>query len=212
MLAGSGHGIGETLVTHPAIQAVGFTGSRGGGTALMAACAARPQPIPVYAEMSSINPWSCCPVPSRRAGLNIAAGFATSLTMGVGQFCTNPGLVLGLASPELDAFAAAAAALARLPAGTMLTPGIASAYQRGEAALAANGAVTTLQRGSSAGCQGAPALYRTSGSAFQVDHSLRDEVFGPASLVVACQNMDELLAVLEGLEGQLTATLQLQSR
>ena len=94
----------------------------------------------------------------------------------------------------------------------MLTPGIASAYQRGEAALAANGAVTTLQRGSgSAGCQGAAALYRTSGSAFQVDHSLRDEVFGPASLVVACRDLDELLAVLEGLEGQLTATLQLQA-
>ena len=212
MLAGSGHGIGETLVTHPAIQAVGFTGSRGGGTALMAACAARPQPIPVYAEMSSINPVVLLPGALKARGADIAAGFATSLTMGVGQFCTNPGLVLGLASPELDAFAAAAAAaLAPLPAGTMLTPGIASAYQRGEAALAANGAVTTLQRGSSAGCQGAPALYRTSGSAFQVDHSLRDEVFGPASLVVACQNMDELLAVLEGLEGQLTATLQLQA-
>jgi NADP-dependent aldehyde dehydrogenase len=212
VLAGSGHGIGETLVTHPAIQAVGFTGSRGGGTALMAACAARPQPIPVYAEMSSINPVVLLPGALKARGADIATGFAASLTMGVGQFCTNPGLVLGLAGPELDAFAtAAAAALAPLPAGTMLTPGIASAYQRGEAALAGNGAVTTLQRGSSSGCQGAPALYRTSGSAFQVDHSLRDEVFGPASLVVACQNMDELLAVLEGLEGQLTATLQLQA-
>jgi NADP-dependent aldehyde dehydrogenase len=122
VLAGSGHGIGETLVTHPAIQAVGFTGSRGGGTALMAACAARPQPIPVYAEMSSINPVVLLPGALKARGADIATGFAASLTMGVGQFCTNPGLVLGLAGPELDAFAtAAAAALAPLPAGTMLT-------------------------------------------------------------------------------------------
>lgn len=211
LLTGSGHGIGDTLVRHPAIQAVGFTGSRSGGLALMAAAAARPQPIPVYAEMSSINPVVLLPGALKARGAEIASGFAASLTMGVGQFCTNPGLVLGIGGVDFDRFAAAAAeALQPLPAGTMLTPGIASAYQRGEATLAGQPQVTTLVRGASSGCQGAPALFKTTGAAFLAHHAMSAEIFGPASLLVACRDADELLAVLEGLEGQLTATLQLQ--
>ncbi|MFG6467039.1 aldehyde dehydrogenase (NADP(+)) [Roseateles sp. BYS87W] len=211
LLTGSGHGIGDTLVRHPAIQAVGFTGSRSGGTALMAAAAARPQPIPVYAEMSSINPVVLLPGALKARGAEIATGFAASLTMGVGQFCTNPGLVLGLAGADFDRFAAAAAeALKPVPAATMLTPGIASAYQRGEDTLAAQGQVDALLRGTSAGCQGAPSLFKTTGAAFRANHQMSAEIFGPASLLVACQDEAELLAVIEGLEGQLTATLQLQ--
>lgn len=211
LLTGSGHGIGDTLVRHPAIQAVGFTGSRSGGLALMAAAAARPQPIPVYAEMSSINPVVLLPGALSRRGADIATGFASSLVMGVGQFCTNPGLVLGLAGADFDRFASAAAeALKPVSAGTMLTPGIASAYQRGEDQLAGQPEVATLTRGESAGCQGAPALFKTTGAAFLANHAMSAEIFGPASLLVACRDVDELLAVIEGLEGQLTATLQLQ--
>jgi 2,5-dioxopentanoate dehydrogenase len=95
-------------------------------------------------------------------------------------------------------------------AGTMLTPGIANAYQRGEDELAAQPQVATLLRGESSGCQAGPALFTTTGAAFLANHALSAEIFGPASLLVACRDMDELLAVLEGLEGQLTATLQLQ--
>jgi NADP-dependent aldehyde dehydrogenase len=131
--------------------------------------------------------------------------------MGVGQFCTNPGLVLGLGGADFDRFAAAAAeALKPVPAATMLTPGIAGAYQRGEDQLAGQPQVATLLRGTSAGCQGAPALFKTTGAAFLANHAMSAEIFGPASLLVACRDLDELLAVIEGLEGQLTATLQLQ--
>ncbi|MFT7722424.1 MAG: aldehyde dehydrogenase (NADP(+)) [Roseateles sp.] len=211
LLPGSGHGIGEALVRHPAIQAVGFTGSRSGGLALMAVAAARPQPIPVYAEMSSINPTVLLPGALARRGAEIAAGFAASLTMGVGQFCTNPGLVLGLAGADFNRFAAAAAeALRPVPAAAMLTPGIAGAYQRGEAQLAGQPGVEALLRGESGGCQGAPSLFRTTGAAFLANHAMAAEIFGPASLLVACRDAAELLAVIEGLEGQLTATLQLQ--
>lgn len=211
LLTGSGHGIGDTLVRHPAIQAVGFTGSRSGGTALMATAAARPQPIPVYAEMSSINPVVLLPGALSRRGADIATGFAASLTLGVGQFCTNPGLVLGLAGADFDSFATAAAeALKPVPAGTMLTPGIAGAYQRGEDQLAALAQVDTLLRTPSAGCQGAPSLFKTTGAAFLANHAMSAEIFGPASLLVACKDLAELLLVIEGLEGQLTATLQLQ--
>jgi 2,5-dioxopentanoate dehydrogenase len=210
LLPGSGHDIGEALVRHPAIQAVGFTGSRRGGLALMAVAAARPQPIPVYAEMSSINPVIVLPVALAARASELATGFAGSLTMGVGQFCTNPGLVLGLAGPDLDAFAAAAAqALKAMPAGTMLTPGIAAAYQRSEAQLGSQAGVQALLRGASQGCQGAPSLFTTTGANFLANPVLSAEVFGPASLLVACQHVDELVAVLESLEGQLTATLQL---
>ncbi|UUZ53170.1 aldehyde dehydrogenase family protein [Massilia sp. H-1] len=108
LLTGTGNGIGQGLVAHPAIKAVGFTGSRSGGTALMAVAAARKPPIPVYAEMSSINPFFLFPHALAARGDQIAAAFAASMTMGVGQFCTNPGLVLGLAGPDFDRFAAQA--------------------------------------------------------------------------------------------------------
>jgi NADP-dependent aldehyde dehydrogenase len=211
LLTGAGHEIGEALVRHPAIQAVGFTGSRSGGTSLMAVAAARPQPIPVYAEMSSINPVILLPGALIQRGVEIATGFAQSLTLGVGQFCTNPGLVLGLAGAKLDGFAAAAAeALRPLPAGVMLTPGIAAAYQRNESALAEQPGVEAVLRGTSSGCMGAPSLFKTTAAAFQANPDMAHEVFGPSSLIVACRDLEELHGLIESLEGQLTATLQLQ--
>ncbi|QYF92667.1 aldehyde dehydrogenase (NADP(+)) [Massilia sp. PAMC28688] len=210
LLTGTGNGIGQALVAHPAIQAVGFTGSRSGGVALMGVAAARPQPIPVYAEMSSINPLLVLPNALAARGEAIAAGFAASLTMGVGQFCTNPGLVLGIAGEDFDRFGQqAAAALQGFEAATMLTPGIAESYQVGVTEMSAHERVEVLVNGQHAECKGAAALFKTSGESFMAEHKLHGEMFGPASLLVACRDEAELLAIVEQLEGQLTATLQM---
>ncbi|HEY8026959.1 MAG TPA: aldehyde dehydrogenase (NADP(+)) [Burkholderiaceae bacterium] len=212
LITGSGNGIGQELVRHPAVQAVGFTGSRQGGLALMGVAAARPPPIPVYAEMSSINPFVLLPQALAARAEEIATGFAASLTMGVGQFCTNPGLVLALDSPDLDRFTAKAAeALAAVPCGTMLTAGIAESYQRGVAHLAQHDDVQSLGQIKSDEGKGGAALFRTGGAAFLARADLREEVFGPASLVVACRDAQEMAEVIESLEGQLTATLQLDA-
>lgn len=210
LLTGTGNGIGQALVAHPAIQAVGFTGSRSGGVALMGVAAARPQPIPVYAEMSSINPVLVLPQALAARGDAIAAGFAASLTLGVGQFCTNPGLVLGIAGADFDRFGTqAAAALQGFEAATMLTPGIAESYQAGVGEMSSHGCVEVLASGAHAECKGGAALFKTSGEAFVAEHKLHGEMFGPASLLVACRDAAEMLAIVEQLEGQLTATLQL---
>ncbi len=210
LLTGTGNGIGQALVAHPAIQAVGFTGSRSGGTALMAVAAARPQPIPVYAEMSSINPVFLMPHALEARGQEIARGFAASLVMGVGQFCTNPGLVLALEGPALDRFCeTAAAALADTQGATMLTNGIAESYRRGVEAMCGHESITTVARIEHGEGQGAAALFRTTAGQFLDRHELHAENFGPSSVVVGCRDLAEMRAVTELLEGQLTATLQM---
>lgn len=213
LMTGTGNGIGQGLVAHPAIKAVGFTGSRSGGTALMAVAAARQQPIPVYAEMSSINPFFLFPHALAARGEQIATAFAGSLTMGVGQFCTNPGLVLALAGPDFDRFAVRAAqALTDIEAGTMLTAGIASAYQSGVRKLASHAAVEALKPASHTEGKGGAALFRTTGKAFMTEHALHAEIFGPASLLVACDDIAQMRAITEMLEGQLTATVQMDDQ
>ena len=140
LLFGTGTEIGTALVADPRIRAVGFTGSRRGGLALMEVAARRPEPIPVYAEMSSINPVFLMPAALAARAEALGAGFVASLTMGAGQFCTNPGILLGIEGPDLDRFAAAAvAALGGSTAATMLTPGIHAAYDAGVTALAGSG-------------------------------------------------------------------------
>lgn len=210
LLTGIGNQLGVALVQHPLIQAVGFTGSRQGGMALMAVAAARPQPIPVYAEMSSINPLFLLPQALASRAEAIADGFATSLTMGVGQFCTNPGLVLGIQGADFTRFCERAVqALADTSPGVMLTPGIADSYQSGVQGLSAHAQVTVLRQAPSAPCRGAAHLFLTSGDAFLADHALSKEIFGPASLFVACRDLAQMRAIAESLEGQLTATLQM---
>ncbi len=219
LLTGSGNELGVALVRHPAIQAVGFTGSRQGGLALMAVAAARPQPIPVYAEMSSVNPVFLLPRALAARADAIAAGFVASLTTGVGQFCTNPGLVLGVEGPDFARFSAAAlAALAPVAPGAMLTPGIAANYRRGVATLAAHAGVTVLAGAPATPadpadpvqtCAGAPALFATTAATFLTDRALADEVFGPAALLIACRDVAQMRQVAQSLEGQLTATLQM---
>lgn len=211
LINGAGNEVGSALVSHPVVKAVGFTGSRGGGTALMKLAASRPVPIPVYAEMSSINPVFLLPAALESRAEALGKGYIASLTMGAGQFCTNPGLVLALESPALDRFLAAATeAVSGAAAQTMLTPGILKAYEQGVARWAAAPGLNQVAQGQegSAGC-GRAALFTMTGADFIADPSHAEEVFGAASLLVRCANLDELLKVVSLLEGQLTATLHL---
>jgi NADP-dependent aldehyde dehydrogenase len=211
LLGGPHNALGAALVEDARIKAVGFTGSRAGGLALMRIAAARPEPIPVYAEMSSINPVFLLPGALRDRAETLAAGFVGSLTQGAGQFCTNPGLVLGLEGDGLDRFAAAAAgALGQAPAGVMLTAGIQSAYAAGVAAAAGRADVAVLARGAAGEPGREPgALFSVAAETFLGDAVLAHEIFGAASLIVRCPDADTLVAVAETLEGQLTATLHL---
>ncbi|OHY79292.1 aldehyde dehydrogenase (NADP(+)) [Marinobacter sp. AC-23] len=213
LLFGSGNDIGQALVSDPRVKAVGFTGSRRGGMALMATAQARPQPIPVYAEMSSINPVYLLPEALETRSQALAEGFIGSLAMGAGQFCTSPGLVIAVRSQALDDFVSAASkAITAVAAQTMLTPGIHSAYQQGVKALSENAGVRSLGNGveSEAPNQCQAALFTTSAEAFINDHNLQDEVFGSSSVVIECDDMAQLKRVTEKLEGQLTATIQME--
>ncbi|WP_310535033.1 aldehyde dehydrogenase (NADP(+)) [Novosphingobium sp.] len=200
-LPGSTNGLGGALVADPRIKAVGFTGSRSGGLALVEIAHKRPEPIPVYAEMSSINPVVLMPAALAARAEALGAAFIGSLTLGAGQFCTNPGLVIALDGPDLDRFvASASAALAAAPPPVMLTPGIHAAFTAGVAALDGNAAAKRI---------GAGALFETTATQFIADRSLGHEVFGVSSLIVRCTDMNEIAQVIAELEGQLTATLQI---
>ena len=195
-------------MTDPRIKAVGFTGSRSGGTALVAAAAARPEPIPVYAEMSSINPVFLLDGALATRGADLGRAFVGSLTMGSGQFCTNPGLVIAVDGPGLDTFIDAARdALAQSPATPMLTPGIAESYANGVTTL--SGEADLIVRGESSDNQTAcrAALFATDVNSFLKSETLQAEVFGSSSLIVRCADAAEMRTVAENIEGQLTATV-----
>jgi NADP-dependent aldehyde dehydrogenase len=212
MLYGAGNWLGGALVADPRIRAVGFTGSRGGGLALMRIASERPEPIPVYAEMSSINPVLVLPHALKARGEAIAKAFVASLTMGAGQFCTNPGLVLAQEGGDLDQFVATAAEnLGACPPATMLTPGIHQAYSKGVERIASHPGVKTVARGRAAtGANlGQSALFSTDARSFLADHSLREEVFGASSVLIRCPDADTMRQIIEQLEGQLTVTLQM---
>jgi NADP-dependent aldehyde dehydrogenase len=214
VLFGSGNKVGTKLVEDWRIKAVGFTGSRGGGTALMKVAANRREPIPVYAEMSSINPVFLMPAALASRAEQIGKDFVGSLTMGAGQFCTNPGLVLAVEGPDLERFLAAArSAVSGAPAGTMLTPGIQKAYAQGVARLAGHAAVQKIGEGAgpSGPTQGQAALFVTTAAEFETHVDLEEEVFGAASLVVRCADVASMRALAEKLEGQLTATIQMDA-
>ncbi|QBY50908.1 aldehyde dehydrogenase (NADP(+)) [Cupriavidus oxalaticus] len=211
LLFDTGLEIGQGLVADRRIKAVGFTGSRAGGQALMAIAAARQEPIPVYAEMSSINPVLLFPHALANRAQAIGTAFASSLTLGAGQFCTNPGLVLAVESEGLDQFLeAAAASLADIGAQNMLTAGILRAFCNGVGTLAQHPQVQLVARGKAGNAlQGQAALFSTSAEAFLADETLRHEVFGASSLVVRCRDAAEMRRVVESLEGQLTAALHI---
>ena len=210
LLFGSGADIGSALVADPRVKAVGFTGSRAGGVALMKIAAARSEPIPVYAEMSSINPVFLLPEALKSRADAIATGFVNSMLMGSGQFCTNPGLMIVKEAPELDAFISKVADLISVAQpGTMLTPGIHQAYESGVAKLKGNSNVQLLAQAQevSGPNQCRARLFVTNAQAFLSDHALRDEVFGSSSLVIRCKTDEEIFAITNSLEGQLTATV-----
>jgi len=214
LVQGPSNDLGGALVDDPRIKAVGFTGSRQGGLALVAIAQNRREPIPVYAEMSSINPVILFPAALAARAEALGAGYAASLTMGSGQFCTNPGIVLGVAGPDLDRFvASAASALRDVAAQVMLTGGIHAAFESGVAALSNHGAVELIAEGSAGqGCnRGQPRLFATDAAAFIANPALAEEVFGAASIIVRARDFDEVRSVLAALEGQLTATLQLDA-
>lgn len=208
LLYGGGRSIGQAVAKHPVIQAVGFTGSRAAGTALMDSAAKRPQPIPVYAEMSSINPVVILPSALARGEEALAEAFFGSVTMGVGQFCTNPGLVF-LPEGTGDAFLTKFKALVEAGTpGTMLNAGICKSFADSTAAVAATAGVTTLARSTTAAGpgQGAPGLFSVSIGDFLKNPSLQHEMFGPATLIVR-GTLAEIEAAIPQLEGQLTGCI-----
>lgn len=215
LLFGAGRTLGDALVSHPAIKAVGFTGSRQGGLALVRAANARAEPIPVYAEMASINPVFLFPGALATRAESIAQGFAVSLTGSVGQLCTNPGLLIAIDGPDLDRFVTTVTqALQPSPAGTMLTPGIAEAYQAGIAQLNTTEGVSCVAQGQRN--QGRPntaqaVLYSTDAKHFLENIALESEVFGPVSLLVRVKDVTQMREIAEHLEGQLTSTLHIES-
>ncbi|WP_295042477.1 aldehyde dehydrogenase (NADP(+)) [uncultured Paracoccus sp.] len=205
---GDGHAVGAALVQHPLIKAVGFTGSLRGGRALFDLCAARPEPIPFFGELGSINPCFVLPHALAARGARIAEGWAGSLTMGAGQFCTNPGLIVMPRGVLADAFAKAAGdALAKVGPQVMLTDGIAQAYRAG--AERAAGVAAPVFEGPSEGRNALPAVFKTTAEDFLRDHTLAEEVFGPLGVIVTVQGEDQMLELAQAIDGQLTATLHL---
>lgn len=212
LVQGGAHDMGAALVTHPLIRAVGFTGSLRAGRALFNLCAARPEPIPFFGELGSVNPMFVLPEALAARGETIATGWAGSLTMGAGQFCTNPGLAIVIDGPEADAFAkAATTALTNVAAQVMLSDGIASAYRTGRDAIAGRAGVTTLLSAASDGRNAGPALYEVSADAWLADHVLAEEVFGPLGVIVRVRDAAQMTDVARALQGQLTCTLQMDS-
>ncbi|EAR52439.1 hypothetical protein OG2516_08177 [Oceanicola granulosus HTCC2516] len=200
---------GQALVQHPLIKAVGFTGSLGGGRALFDLCAQRDEPIPFFGELGSVNPMFLLPEAMSARSAEIAKGWAGSLTMGAGQFCTNPGIAV-VRADQAEAFAEAAkAALAEVGEQVMLTGGIAKAYQEGTKRVGAGQGVRELLKTTCEGRTATPYLYMVKGSDWVGNHELAEEVFGPLGLIVTVESDEEMREVAQSFAGQLTVTLQM---
>ncbi len=210
LIQGGDRKVGEALVRHPLIRAVGFTGSLAGGRALFDLCASRPEPIPFFGELGSVNPMFVLPDAIAARADELGAGWAGSLTMGAGQFCTNPGIAVVMDGSDADRFVASTAgALSKVDRQTMLTRGIADAYREGKARFSAFDAVRPVFATQSEDRIALPNLFETDGSAFIANHRLEEEVFGPLGLVVRVASVDEMMAVALGFAGQLTATVHM---
>ncbi|MEQ8589597.1 MAG: aldehyde dehydrogenase (NADP(+)) [Roseitalea porphyridii] len=210
LVQGGDRATGQALVQHEKITAVGFTGSLGGGRALYNLCAARPTPIPFYGELGSINPMFVLPQAIAARGADMGKAWAGSLTMGAGQFCTNPGIAVVIAGSGADAFATAAKdALAAVDKQTMLTDGIAAAYRDGAKRVAASTGVSQLIGTSCETRHAAPYLFETTGDAWLANEELGEEVFGPLGMIVRVKDEAEMIEIASKLHGQLTCTLHL---
>lgn len=206
---GPGHEVGHRLVADPRIKAVGFTGSRRGGLALLATAQSRPEPIPVYAEMSSTNPVIILPGALAADPDGLAEGYVGSLTLGAGQFCTNPGVLAVPRGPDGDRFmAAVGAAIRRADGQTMLSPGILQSYREGVDVLRAIPGVELVAEGRADAGINAPAPVVFAADAVDYGGQLAEEVFGAAGVVCRFDDAEgEVTALLRGLEGQLTGTV-----
>ena len=211
LLFGAGAEIGAALVDHPKVKAVGFTGSLGAGKALMQRAAARPEPIPCFMEMSSVNPVFVLPEALYSRGEEIARGLFGSFTLGVGQFCTKPGLIFLPRDVTGNIFVGELKAqVEKAGAAAMLTEGIAKSYRSGIAGRQGQSSLETVAQAPTSGagnCYSAPVVMQISGSDLLSDPELATEVFGPSTLVIRYDSREELLMLARSLEGQLTATL-----
>lgn len=204
LMFSKGYGIGQALVRHPSVRAVGFTGSRTGGRALMDIAAARPEPIPVYAEMSSVNPIFILPGAIGERAEAIAAGLHGSVTTGAGQFCTKPGLVFVPDSPEIDGFIERFGELiSETPEHPLLTEGIRDNFER----LCGARGVSSAATGAKAGYAVNASMYVTGAAEFLGNPRLADEIFGPTTLMIKVGRRDDFLEIARKIEGQLTATI-----
>ncbi|MEE3046360.1 MAG: aldehyde dehydrogenase (NADP(+)) [Pseudomonadota bacterium] len=212
LIQGGKRDVGQSLVQHPLIKAVGFTGSLGGGRALFDLCAARPEPIPFFGELGSVNPMFLLPKAVAARGAELGKGWAGSLTMGAGQFCTNPGIAVVIDGPDADAFVSAAKeALSGVAAQTMLTDGMAETYRAGAKRVAATAGVKEVLTTSCDLRNATPYLFETTGENWLSNHELGEEVFGPLGLVVRVKDVAEMRTIAKALEGQLTCTLHLDA-
>jgi NADP-dependent aldehyde dehydrogenase len=198
------------MVNHPLIKAIAFTGSFKGGKALYDAAARRPEPIPVYAEMGSVNPVFILSESMVDKYEEIAAGFVGSVTLGTGQFCTNPGVLIHERSDAADKFKHVVREhIEKLDASTMLTRDIQNAYKKGLSRLESQQGVKVLARGKEAGkgIKGTPEILSVDSGTFLKNKALQEEVFGPSSVHVEAKTKDEFVEIAKNLEGHLTASL-----
>lgn len=209
LLQAQGFDTGTSLVQHPLVKAVAFTGSLAGGRALFDLACARPDPVPVYAEMGSVNPVFFLPQIIVEQSASLAATLVESITTGVGQFCTSPGLIVVLREDADDFLSAVEACLASKPPGVMLNDGIKQKFLSGLSTLTAIAGVVRRGRQSPDldGCLAAPVLLQTDASTLLDNPVLAEEVFGPSAVIITCDSRDEMLCVAESLHGQLSASV-----
>lgn len=216
LIHGGGSTVGIAMVKHPATTAVGFTGSHTAGRALFDAASSRKHPIPVFAEMSSLNPVFLLPGAVKERGAALAQGLLGSFTLGVGQFCTKPGLVFAVRGPETDAFLQKfAEGVKGAACGTMLTSGIRDAFEENRNKITSVPEVKPVASGTAsadkAKTEGQPSVATTTVRNFLKQHDLAIEAFGPFTLVVLADSVADFSAVAKALEGQLTATVHLSA-
>lgn len=210
-IQGGNRAVGQAVVQHPLIKAVGFTGSLGGGRALFDLCASRPEPIPFFGELGSVNPMFLLPEAVEARGEAIASGWAGSLTMGAGQFCTNPGIAVVLKGAGADKLIEdTQAALAAVDSQVMLTDGIAKAYRGGRDQIRATDSVREVLTSTCDLRNATPYLFATTGAEWLANEVLGEEVFGPLGMVVVAEDADEMRAIAKSLQGQLTCTLHME--
>ena len=207
---GASFEVGKALVTHPFTKAVGFTGSYIGGKQLFDWGNQRKEPIPVFAEMGSINPVFLLPEKLNTSAADIATMYAGSITLGVGQFCTNPGIIIGVESEALKTFIHdLGKAIQKIAPALMLHTGIVSAYKKnkGNALLQEDVHLVAESETDVKDNEGLPTIATASGQAFLNNPVLHQEVFGPYSIIIRCKDINEMITVAKNLEGQLTSTL-----